>query len=110
MKYWVFLFLAVVSEVIGTSALKSAEGFSKLGPSLVVAAGFGCAFYFLSLTLKVIPVGVAYAVWSGVGIVMISLIGRFYFNQQLDAPAYLGISFIVVGVIIMQVFSKSVGH
>lgn len=110
MKYWVLLSLAVVSEVIATSALKSSEGFSKLGPSIVVMIGFASATYFLSLTLKVIPVGVAYAVWAGMGIVIISLIGRFFFNQHLDMPAYIGIGFILVGVIIMRVFSQAVGN
>lgn len=110
MKHWVFLFLAVTAEVIGTSALKASEGFTKLWPSVTVAVGFACAFYFLSLTLKVIPVGVAYAVWSGLGIVLISVIGRFVFDQKLDTPAMIGIGFIVIGVLVMQVFSKSVAH
>ena len=110
MKHWIFLFLAVTAEVIGTSALKASEGFSKLWPSITVAIAFACAFYFLSLTLKVIPVGVAYAVWSGMGIVLISLIGRFFFGQHLDTPALIGIGFIVVGVLVMQIFSKTVAH
>ena len=110
MKYWIFLTVAVISEVVGTSALKASEGFTKLLPSMLVIASFASAFYFLSLTLKVIPVGVTYAVWSGLGIVFISLIGRFYFKQVLDTPALIGIGLILAGVLVMQVFSKSVGH
>lgn len=110
MKYWFFLFIAVTAEVVGTSSLKASEGFTKLVPSGMVVVGFAVAFYFLSLTLKVIPVGIAYAVWSGLGIVLISVIGRFVFDQKLDTPAIIGLVFIVAGVLIMQLFSKSVAH
>lgn len=110
MKYWIFLSIAVAAEVIGTSSLKASEGFTKLVPSVMVLVGFAVAFYFLSLTLKVIPVGIAYAAWSGLGIVLISLIGRLVFDQKLDAPAIIGIVFILTGVLIMQLFSKSVAH
>ncbi|MCP4790035.1 MAG: multidrug efflux SMR transporter [Gammaproteobacteria bacterium] len=105
MKYWIFLLVAVASEVVGTSFLKTSEGFTKLGPSLAVLVGYSLSFYFLSLTLKAIPVGVAYAVWSGLGIVFISLMGRYVFGQQLDWPAIIGITFILAGVLIMQIFS-----
>ncbi|MDP6968597.1 MAG: multidrug efflux SMR transporter [Gammaproteobacteria bacterium] len=107
MKYWIFLLIAVASEVVGTSFLKTSEGFTKLGPSLAVVVGYGLSFYFLSLTLKVLPVGIAYAVWSGLGIVFISLIGRYIFGQQLDWPAIIGITFILAGVLIMQIFSTA---
>jgi small multidrug resistance pump len=110
MKSWLLLLLAVVCEVVGTSAIKYSNGFTKIAPSIVVFIGFGVAFYILSITLKVIPIGMAYAVWSGLGIVLISIIGHFVFQQRLDAPAFLGMSFILVGVIIMQVFSKAVAH
>jgi small multidrug resistance pump len=110
MKSWLLLLLAVVCEVVGTSAIKYSNGFTKIVPSIVVFIGFGVAFYILSITLKVIPIGMAYAVWSGLGIVLISIIGHFVFQQRLDAPAFLGMSFILVGVIIMQVFSKAVAH
>ena len=107
MKYWIFLLIAVASEVAGTSFLKASEGFTKAGPSIAVVIGYGLSFYFLSLTLKVIPVGIAYAVWSGFGIVIITLIGRYVFGQQLDMPAIIGITLILTGVLIMQLFSAT---
>jgi len=107
---WLFLSIAIAAEVIATSALKAADGFTRLGPSLVVIAGYGIAFYFLSLALRGIPVGVAYAVWSGVGIVLISVIGWFAFGQTLDAAAVLGIGLIMAGVIVLNLFSRSPVH
>ncbi|GAB1577970.1 SMR family transporter [Bordetella petrii] len=107
---WVYLGIAIVAEIIATSALKSAEGFTRLLPSAITVAGYAVAFYFLALTLREIPVGIAYAIWSGVGIVLISLVGALLFKQHLDAPAILGIALIIAGVVIMNVFSKSVGH
>ncbi|RNA65072.1 QacE family quaternary ammonium compound efflux SMR transporter [Prosthecochloris sp. ZM_2] len=105
---WVYLIVAVVSEVIGTSALKASEGFSRLWPSLIVVAGYSSAFYFLSLTLRVIPVGIAYALWSGIGIVLISLAGWAVFGQKLDAAAIGGIVLIIAGVLVINLFSNSV--
>ncbi len=110
MKNWIFLFVAIVSEVIATSALKASEGFTVLLPSLIVAVGYSSAFYFLSLTLKTIPVGMAYAIWSGVGIALITLIGWVVFKQNLDMPAIFGILLIVAGVIVMYSFSESIAH
>lgn len=110
MKNWLFLAIAIVSETIATSALKSSEGFSRLAPSVLVVAGYALAFYFLSLTLKVIPVGIAYAVWSGVGIVLITAVGWFMFGQKLDMPAFIGMALIIAGVIVMNVFSSSAQH
>ncbi|MCR8922505.1 SMR family transporter [Dasania sp. GY-MA-18] len=110
MKNWIFLSLAILSEVIATSALKHSDGFTKLWPTLVVAVGYMIAFYFLSLTLRTIPVGIAYALWSGVGIVLISLLGWFAFGQKLDAAALIGMGFIITGVIIMNGFSSTMGH
>lgn len=107
---WLYLSIAIVAEVIATSALKASDGFNKLGPSVIVIAGYWTAFYFLSLTLKTIPVGVAYAVWSGVGIVLISLIGWFLYKQALDLPALAGIALIIAGVAVIYLFSKSVAH
>ncbi|MCX6226581.1 MAG: multidrug efflux SMR transporter [Bacteroidia bacterium] len=107
---WLYLFIAIIAEVIGTSALKSSEGFTKIIPSLIVIIGYGVAFYFLSLTLKSIPVGVAYAIWSGVGIVLISIIGYFVYKQNLDWPAVFGIVLIISGVIVLNLFSKSISH
>jgi len=108
MQQWVFLSVAIVSEVIGTSALKEAEGFTRLWPSLIVTVGYATAFYFLSLTLKTIPVGVAYAIWSGAGIALISLIAWLFFGQKLDVAAVIGILLIVAGVVVLNVFSRTV--
>ena len=110
MKNWVFLFIAIVSETVATSALKSSEGFSRLWPSVVVVAGYSAAFYFLSLTLRTIPVGIAYAIWSGIGVVLIALAGWLIHGQRLDAPALIGIGLIVSGVVVMNVFSSSSAH
>lgn len=107
-KYWLFLSVAIAAEVGATSALKSSDGFTRLWPSLLVVAGYGVAFYFLSLTLRAIPVGVAYAVWAGVGILLIALVGWLFFGQRLDAPAVLGMLLIVAGVVVMNVFSEAV--
>jgi small multidrug resistance pump len=107
---WVLLFLAIVFETIGTSALKAANGFKNLVPSIIVAVGYVGAFYFLSLVLKTMPVAVAYAMWSVVGIILVALISWVYYKQPLDIPAIIGILLIVAGVIIMNIFSKSITH
>ena len=90
---WVYLVLAIVGEVVGTSALKGAEGFTRLWPSLISIAGYVVAFYFLSLSLKDIPVGIAYAMWSAIGIVIVSIVGYFLYDQKIDLPAMVGIGF-----------------
>jgi small multidrug resistance pump len=108
--HWIYLAIAIAAEVIATSALKTSESFTRLLPSIITVAGYVISFYFLSLTLRVLPVGIAYAVWSGVGIVAISVIGYLLFKQSLDLAALIGIGFIVVGVIVLNVFSKSAGH
>jgi small multidrug resistance pump len=110
MNSWILLGLAILAEVIGTSALKASAGFSRLWPSLVVVAGYGTAFYFLSLALRNIPIGVAYAVWSGAGIVLIAVIGAVIFKQKLDAPALIGMGLIVTGVLVLNLFSKAGSH
>jgi small multidrug resistance pump len=107
---WVFLTVAIVSEVVGTTALKASAGFTRLTPSVVVVVGYAASFYFMSLTLDTIPVGVAYAVWSGVGLALISLIGYFLYGQSLDTAALLGIALIGVGVIVIAAFSRSAAH
>jgi len=104
---YLYLALAIVCEVVGTSALKATEGFTRLLPSVVVVLGYGVAFYFLSLALKTIPVGVAYAIWSGVGVALITLIGWLVFKQRLDAPAIAGILLIVAGVVVIRYFSMA---
>ena len=106
----IYLAIAIIGEVIATSALKSSAGFSKLLPSIVVVAGYGTAFYFLSLTLRTMPIGIVYAVWSGVGVVLISVIGWLVFKQSMDLAAIIGITLIVLGVVILNVFSKVSAH
>ena len=110
MQQWIYLGIAIVSEVIGTSALNASAGFSRLWPSLIVVAGYAVAFYCLSLALKSIPVGIAYAIWSGVGVALIALVGWAIFGQALDAPAIIGIALIVAGVVVLNVFSRVVAH
>jgi len=110
MKNWLFLSAAIAAEVVATSALKASEGFTKLWPSVLVVCGYLVAFYCLSLTLRTIPVGVAYAIWSGVGIVLVSLIAWLVFGQKLDLPAILGMTLIISGVVVMNVFSKAAAH
>ena len=107
---WVYLLLAIVSEVVATSALKSSESFSRLWPSVLTVVGYGVAFYLLSLTLREMPVGIAYAIWSGVGIVLVSLAAVVLFGQKLDLPALIGMGLIVAGVIVINICSKSVVH
>jgi len=107
---YVYLAIAIVAEVVGTSALKASEEFTNTIPSIFVVVGYSVAFYFLSLVLKTIPVGVAYAIWSGMGIVLITIVGLVAFNQKLDMPALLGMGLIVSGVVVMNLFSNSVVH
>ena len=107
---YVYLSIAIVAEVIGTSALKASQEFTRLGPSLLVIGGYGVAFYALSLVLKTIPVGIAYAIWAGVGIALISLVGIVMFRQSLDLPAIIGIALIIAGVLVINLFSKAAVH
>ncbi len=104
--HWLYLSIAILAEVIATSALKAAEGFTRLTPSLIVVFGYGTAFYFLSLTLRTMQVGTAYAIWSGVGTVLISLIAWLLYNQKLDAAAIAGITLIIAGVVIIKFLSQ----
>ena len=105
-----YLYLAggIIAEVIGTSALKASDGLSRLWPSLIVVAGYGVAFYCLSITLRTIPVGIAYAIWSGAGVVLIAMIGWIFYRQALDPPAVVGIALIIAGVLIVNLLSKTV--
>ena len=110
MQQWIFLFAAIVSEVIATSALKACDGFSRLWPTFTAVVGYTAAFYFLSLTLKTVPVCVAYAIWSGVGVALIALIGWLFFGQSMDIPAIIGLVLIVAGVVVLNLFSNTVSH
>lgn len=107
---WIYLSIAIVAEVIATSFLRASDGFTKLLPSLAVVAGYVTAFFFLSLTLKEIPVGVAYAVWSGAGVTLIAAIGWIFLGQKLDAAAIAGMGLIVAGVVVLNLFSKATAH
>jgi small multidrug resistance pump len=104
---WWYLMIAIVAEVIATSALRESDGFTRPVPIAIVTAGYSAAFYFLALTLREIPVGIAYAVWSGIGIVLISIVGWFLFDQKLNAPALGGMALIVVGVVVLNVYSTT---
>ena len=109
MGYW-YLTIAIIAEVLATSALKESEGFSKLLPSLIVVAGYGASFYFLSLVLQSIPIGVAYALWAGLGIALITIVGAVMFGQRMDLPAIIGIALIIGGVVVLRVFSSYASH
>jgi small multidrug resistance pump len=107
---YLYLGIAILAEVAGTSFLKASTGFTRLWPSVGTIVGYGISFYFLALTLNSIPTGIAYAIWSGVGIILISVIGWMVFGQVLDWPALLGMALIVAGVVVINVFSKTAGH
>lgn len=109
-RSYIYLILAIVFEIIATTFLKKSEEFSKLIPSIITVIGYSAAFYFLSLTLRQIPVGITYAIWSGVGIIFITIIGIVAFKQVPDLPAIIGIALIVIGVIIINIFSKMGTH
>ena len=105
---YLYLGLAIVAEVIATSALTKSEAFSRLLPSLLAVAGYGVAFWLLSNALRTMPTGIVYAIWSGVGIVLITLVAWIWFKQTLDLPALLGLGLIILGVVVINVFSASI--
>ena len=107
---YLFLAIAIASEVVATSFMKLSDGFTRPVPSLVTVIGYGIAFYFLALTLRTVPTGVAYAIWSGTGIVLITSIAWIFQGQKLDAAALIGMGFILVGVVIMNSFSTATAH
>ncbi len=110
MHPFLYLGIAIVSEVIATSALRAAEGFTRWIPSVFVVIGYSVSFYCLSVTLKYLPIGVVYAIWSGLGIVLVSIVAYFLYKQVLDWPAMIGMGFIIAGVAIMNLFSKTTSH
>ncbi|WP_405000890.1 DMT family transporter [Halomonas sp.] len=110
MMAFLFLALAIVAEVIATSALKASEGFTRLWPSVTVVVGYGLAFYLLALVLRTMPVGIAYAFWAGLGIVLVTLVGILVYGEKPDLPALLGLGMIVGGVVVIQVFSSVASH
>ena len=107
---WLFLIMAIISESIATNSLKASNGFTNIVPSIVALVGYGSVLFFLSLAIRTIPVGVAYATWSGIGIILIAIVGWLWHKQTLDAPAIIGMGLIIAGVVIMNVFSNSVTH
>lgn len=107
MNNWVYLGLAIFSEVVATASLKSTEGFTRFVPSIVVLIGYCSAFYFLSLTLDTIPIGVAYAVWSGVGVATITVVSYILYGQKIDTTGIIGIGLIIAGVVVLRLFSES---
>ncbi len=107
---YLYLAIAIIAEVIATSALKASAEFTKLIPSLVVVAGYATAFYFMTLTIRTLPIGITYAIWSGIGIVLVTVAGAVFYKQIPDLPAVIGIGFIIVGVAVINIFSKNVTH
>lgn len=110
MNHWLALAIAIFAEVIGTTALKASNEFTQIAPSILVVVGYGIAFYFMAISMRVLPVGIMYAIWSGMGIVLVSLIGWLVYKQTLDLPSIIGIGLIISGVIVINLFSASVGH
>ncbi|WP_099823161.1 DMT family transporter [Oceaniglobus indicus] len=108
--HYVYLILAIVAETVGTTALQASHQFSRLWPSLLVVVGYGLSFWLMALTLRVMPVGIVYAIWSGLGIVMIAAIGLVVFGQRLDMPAVVGMALILVGILVIHLFSDSTQH
>ena len=106
----VYLGIAIIGEVIATSFLRASAGFTQLVPTIVVVVGYGVTFYFFSLALQTIPVGIGYAIWSGIGIVLVSIIAYFAYGQSLDMPALIGIGLILAGVLVINLFSQSSAH
>lgn len=105
---YLYLTIAIISEVAATSALKASLEFTKLVPSIIVIVGYGLAIYFMTLVLRYIPLGITYAIWSGLGIVLVTVVGFFLYKETPDLPAIVGMSLIVVGVVIIHVFSKTI--
>lgn len=107
---YLYLVVAIMFEVVATTALKQTDGFTRLAPSIITVIGYAVAFFFLALTLRSMSVGIVYAIWSGAGIVFITAIGWLWFRQSLDMPALIGMALIVAGVLVINLFSKSVMH
>ncbi len=110
MRHWLYLVLAILAEVVATTSLKASDGFQKLVPSLLVVIGYAVAFYLLSQTIKVIPVGITYAVWSGAGVVLVSIASWLLYGQKLDQAAVFGIGLILAGVLVINLFSHTSSH
>jgi len=107
---YLYLAIAIIAEVAATSALKASEEFTRLIPSIIVVVGYSFAFYLLTLVLRVMPIGITYAIWSGLGIVLVAIVGFFLYKQTPDIPAMLGMGLIITGVVVIHVFSKTISH
>ena len=107
---YLFLTIAIIAEVAATSALKASDEFTKMIPTMIVIVGYGTAFYFMALVFRVLPIGITYAIWSGFGIVLVAIAGFLFFKQTLDIPAVIGIGLIISGVVVINIFSKTVNH
>lgn len=107
---YLYLAIAILAEVAGTSALKASEGFTKLVPSLIVIIGYAAAIYFMTLVIRTFPVGITYAVWSGIGIVLITIMGVILYDEVPDIPAIIGMGLIIAGVVVIHLFSKTMNH
>lgn len=107
---YLYLAIAIIAEVIATSALKASAEFTKLLPSIIVVVGYGIAFYFMTLVLRTIPIGITYAIWSGIGIILVAIIGAILYKQIPDIPAVIGMGLIISGVVVIHVFSKTISH
>ncbi|GAA5072170.1 multidrug efflux SMR transporter [Roseibacterium beibuensis] len=107
---WLYLVIAIAGEVIATTALKASDGFTRAGPVAIVVVGYGVAFYFLALVLRSLPLGVTYAIWSGLGVALVTLIGWLVYDQRLDGAAMIGIGLIVAGVLVLNLFSGTTPH
>ncbi|EFE94751.1 SMR family transporter [Serratia odorifera] len=110
MNGFIYLTMAIIAEVIATTMLKASEGFTRLWPSLVVVVGYGVAFWGLSMVVKTMPLGIVYAIWSGMGIVLVSIAAVFVYNQKLDWPAIIGMGLIIAGVLVINLLSKTSAH
>lgn len=107
---YVYLIFAIIAEVIATSALKASEEFTKIIPSLIVVLGYGVTFYLLTFVLRTIPLGVTYAIWSGLGVILVTLVSMVLYKELPDIASVIGMGLIILGVIVINVFSKTVGH
>lgn len=107
---YLYLAIAIIAEVVGTSALQGSAQFTRLAPSLLVVVGYGLAFYFMALVLRTMPIGITYAIWSGVGVVLVAVMGALLYKQVPDLPAVIGMAMIVAGVVVINVFSNTVSH
>ncbi|ANS43179.1 SMR family transporter [Serratia inhibens] len=110
MSGFIYLTMAIVAEVIATTMLKASEGFTRLWPSLAVIVGYAVAFWGLSMVVKTMPLGIVYAIWSGMGIVLVSIAAVFVYQQKLDLPAVIGMGLIIAGVLVINLLSKTAAH